>query len=488
MNPRVVETSVVAGFIREVHVKDAPVFDAILRVFMGTLIEEFISTVSDIGSTDAFRNLIAFYDTSVLLRLLGCSGTLLRVATDELTRYLQDLGIQLSFLSGNEAEVHGILSAIVTAKDVGGEVFGETAQAIADGEISIADLRLMQNSVVEQLAGKGLFPAEGLEAGVQKQSQYQIDETRFAEFLSAQAASSHRTYTQQNLQNDAGYLATVVRLRKGHRTRDLSESKAVFVTTNKLFSTAARRYLIQERVIRGIDCPPILQVGQIATIAWLMREHKIDPAKASRELLANCYAAIKPDAEWFQNFRTAIEKIVGNLDAYTAAPENSIRIQAARRIAQDQTFGNASLIRTLNTAELLHIADKAAEEEKERIRREEMSKAETTALQAHVRGREEAEKERRTSDEQRARYFAHGLRRCMIFLSAAIFVVFAALYDKSALFSGESYFIGIFQILCLVPLVASTLDLFGFSLVKSFFNRFEEWVFKKVLNVLQGPI
>lgn len=164
-----------ASFIRDLHVREPQTFDSILHVFMGTLIEEFISTISEVGNRDGFRNLVAFYDTSVLLRILGCSGSLLRVATDELTRYLQDLGIQIRFFAGNEAEVFGVLSAIVTAKDVGGEIFGETAAAISNGEISIAELRLMQNSAVEQLARKGIFPAEELERQVSTLKQYQID-------------------------------------------------------------------------------------------------------------------------------------------------------------------------------------------------------------------------------------------------------------------------------------------------------------------------
>lgn len=374
LDARTIEVSIVASFLRDLHLKEPKTFESILHVFMGSLIEEFISTITEIGETDGFRNLIALYDTSVLLRLLGCSGILLRVATEELTRYLQDLGIQIAFFSGNESEAHGVLSAIVTAKDIGGEIFGETAGAISKGEITIADIRLLQNSMVEQLASKGVFPADELEGQVLSLKEYQINETGFSNYLAGQAAKNRRPYSFQNLQNDSRYLGNVMRLRRGIKTRDLSESRCVFITTNRLFATAARRYLIEERIIQHSHCPPVLQVGQVATIAWLMREHKIDPKKAGRELLSNCYAAIRPDAEWFQNFRVAMEKIVGNVEEYASIPENKIKLQAARRIAQDQTFGNSALVKNLNAAELLHLADQAAEEEKKRIRAEEADK------------------------------------------------------------------------------------------------------------------
>ena len=67
-----------------------------------------------------------------------------------------------------------------------------------------------------------------------------------------------------------------------------------------------------------------------------------------------------------------------------------------------------------------------------------------------------------------------------------MFVVFAALYDKSALFKGDSYIVAVFQIICLIPLVASTLDLFGLGVVKSAYMKLEEWIFRKTFRVLNG--
>ena len=189
----------------------------------------------------------------------------------------------------------------------------------------------------------------------------------------------------------------------------------------------------------------------MATIAWLMREHKIDPKKAGRELLSNCYAAIRPDAEWFQNFRIAIEKVVGNMDEFASNPENKIKLQAARRIAQDQTFGNSALIRSLNAAELLHAADQAAEEEKARIRSEEAQKAAALAELARTSAIQETQLERRTADEVRARKAASRVTLFTSIVSICLFIIFAALYDKSALFNGDSYLIAFFQIVFLVP-------------------------------------
>lgn len=486
MNPRDVETSIAASFIKDLNFKEPGTFEALLRVFMGVLIEEFISTISQITDTEKFRDLVVFYDTSVLMRVLGCSGVLYRTATVELTRYLQDLGIQIAFLSGNESEVSGILNAVVSAKDVGGEIFGETAAAISDGEIGISDLRLMQNSMVEQLAGKGIFPADDLEHQIMNLKQYQIDEKGFAAFLASRASRSQKPYSAQNLANDANFLAAVMRLRKGFKPRDLSDARAVFVTTNKLFANAARRFLIEERVLQPVHCPPVLHVGQMATIAWLMKDQKIDPGKAGRELLSNCYAAVRPDAEWFQNFRTAIEKVVGNLESYTSNADNNIQVQAARRIAQEESFGNAAIMRNLNAAELLQRATKSADEEKARIRNEEALKASALAEEARESARDEVTRARILSDQRRAGKFAKQTRRA-IQVVAILFLIFAAaMYDKSALLGGESWLVTVFQVIFLIPITLSALDLVGASPVRRMFDRLEEFFKLKAFNFLHG--
>ena len=93
-----------------------------------------------------------FYDTSVLLRVLGCSGRLQETAALELNRYLQDLGFDTYYFSGNEAEVAGILETIIYVKDTGKELEGETADAIASGEVTLSQIRMLQLAFPERLA------------------------------------------------------------------------------------------------------------------------------------------------------------------------------------------------------------------------------------------------------------------------------------------------------------------------------------------------
>ena len=91
-NPSEVDTFVVARFVQETERQRRDVYSDILKVFTGVLIEDFISNIQEAGSPGTYKGLSVFYDTSVLLRLLGTSGYLLQTATLEMHTTLQSLG------------------------------------------------------------------------------------------------------------------------------------------------------------------------------------------------------------------------------------------------------------------------------------------------------------------------------------------------------------------------------------------------------------
>lgn len=389
VDPARAEAAVVGMFISRIHATSPNLFDKLLKVYMGILVEEFISSVAEVGSVDKSDPVVVFYDTAVLLRLLGTSGRTLQAATEELTRYLQDLGFETVYLSGNEAEVAGIFDALVFAKDSGRDLEGETAEAIASGDIGISEIRMLQGTFPEQLARHNVFPAETYEKSALANAKYQIDEVGFSQFLAQQAREKNRAYGLANREHDAQYLGTIMRLRRGVRTKDLTRCGFLFVTSNKFLAQTARRYLLKERVLAPQHCSPMLSVGQVATIAWLMKDHKLVPEKAGGELLSNCFAAFRPDAEWFKYFREGIEKASGGFEELANSNGSGLTLQAARRIAQEESLGSAAIVRQLNMAEIIS----RAEAEKQKI----LSGHEATVDAMRMAAVEEAEAIRRAS-------------------------------------------------------------------------------------------
>lgn len=495
-----IEIAVIGSFLRDLSDKHSNKFGSIINIYMGVIVEEFISSISEIGELDPKNPVTIFYDTAVLLRLLGSSGRLLRIATEELTRYLQDLGFRICYFSGNETEVANILDTLVYVKDRGGEIEGETAEALSAGEITITELRFLKASFAETLGKWNVFPADSLELNVQRDSQYQIDENAFSEYLLRQANTNKRPYGVQNRKNDASYLGSVVRLREQHKTRDLAFCRYLFVTSNKFLAKQSRRFLIDSKVYTPFHCPPILHLGQVATIAWLLKDQTIPPEKAGRELLLNCFAAVRPDAAWFGYFREGIEKVVGSLDEYTKDTKNSLTLQAARRIAQNESFGNSSIVRELSMVEILQRAREESDREKanienanrseidrlERLRLADAEHSEQLRQQSIVEASEKARRkvleEVSIARDKRADRVSHLLVSMLKTLIVLCFVIFT--YQIWA-FQGVSeipVYIWIITGLVAVLSVLGFMDLIGIRFVSVIFDRVRDLIKTQIIN------
>jgi hypothetical protein len=184
-NALAVEGFVVGRYIEDISRTRPQLYEVVLSVFKGVLIEEFVGTVQEISVADKINDLVIYYDTSILLRLVGCSGEPYATATRELHRYLQDLGCGTKFLPLNEHEADNIVATIIGVADSGGDLFGETAEAIERGEVSVGFLRVLQGQLVEQLARYSVF--EEKSTGVMGLKEYQIDEPGFSRYIAAEA-------------------------------------------------------------------------------------------------------------------------------------------------------------------------------------------------------------------------------------------------------------------------------------------------------------
>lgn len=506
VEPLRVQNAIVGGFIRSVHNSNPGLFSKLLNVFMGVLVEEFISSVSEIGVVNRHNPVYVFFDTTVLLRLLGCSGKLLRTATEELTQYLHDLGFKCYYLSGNEAEVANILDSLVHAKQSGREIEGESAEAISTGEVTITQLRALQNAFPERLAAMNVFSAEKLEKSALENARYQIDEREFAEYLRMRARENGRIYGQQNRENDAGYLGTIMRLRRRNNTRDLASCGYVFLTANRFLATMSRRYLMEQQLIQPQHCPPMLSVGQMATIAWLMKDQTLEPEKAGRELLANCFAAVRPDQQWFKYFREGVEQVKGDIEEYVKDAGRALALQAARRIAQEESLGDSAILRELSMAEILEraeqetrrerakheetlaaertaaeqkIAELAAEAERKRLLEVERAAAEREqAVEAARReAQREIDRERRVSASRRADVVIKYLKIGALGLFVVLLVTSVSLQWSGRPSWVSSYLTVFFAVInCF-----SFMDLMGVNLVRRGFERLREWIVERLL-------
>jgi len=255
----------------------------------------------------------------------------------------------------------------------------------------------------------------------------------------------------------------------------------------------------------------MLSVGQVATIAWLMKDQVLAPEKAGRELLANCFAAIRPDATWFGYFREGMERVVGSIDDYTRETANLLALQAARRIAQEESFGSAALVRELNMAEILSRAkeqtdemlaeSKRKEEEAQqnlkreaKLAMEQVSNAAQFAVeQARTEAKSAVEVAAAEARVALANEMAEANRRkayrlaslAIIVLKVLSAVVFAVITMLDFIFKEHAAtWVRLVQLFMALVVFVSFLDLIGIPIVRRMFENLEAWLGEKFFKLL----
>ena len=454
---------------------DRQLYEIIIEVYGGILLGDFLQNIQVASNPDSFGTLTVFYDTTILLRLLGCSGSILRKANMEMHEDLRSLGCTTQFLQNNEKEIVNILDTIVGRYDAGLAIFGETGEALNDptSQVNIGILRSLRDSYPESLAQLGIFPSKYTFQNTQTQNFFQIDELKFEDALKQ---NSFTGYSEHNRANDAQSLAIVMRLRQGKSAVDLANSRFVLVTANSHLARTARKFVQTENFDFGPRySPPILTHSQTSIAAWLTSETKLTEKFIWRELLANCMSAQQVSKDWVDGF-------VERMKVASLPDDDKTIVHAVRSIARDQSLGNPTILKKLNPNEMMRMA-RLAEEERTQKMRDEYEDTLETRLQ---------ESEREVREEERSRVARKNIKRSESWASSIVrvFELLIMVGCVYVLVRGVGKFnvrefsswaqSGGFLIVTMLAIA----DLFGFSPVRRGTRPLRKWISKLIARML----
>ena len=333
-DPGNVQKIVVARYIQECErtPEKARIFDAIIAVFTGVVIEDFIANLQTVADKRSHRNVCVYYDTTVLLRLLGTSGQLLRLAALDMHNAVQALGWRTFYLEMTRQETWRILGGV--AEDPI-RSHPESAEAYIGGEFTRDEIADLPDTFADKLKRFGILRAPV----VAFQKNWEINEDKLASMLVA----ASETYKLPSARKDAKAIATVLQLRKGETSTEIGLAKHVFASSNRLLHSVARDFVTEsiEDYERG-SIPPVLTVGQVATVAWLSTSRDIGPINASRELLTACYSAVRPSGDWIGKFAGTFDSFLKQNPQEVAEDANSnIFLRTTRLLMQDHSLGRS---------------------------------------------------------------------------------------------------------------------------------------------------
>jgi hypothetical protein len=350
-----IDNSIIADFIVHVRLSNPRVYSLVELVFYGVCINDFLAEIGSKKSDLRFDGVNVFYDTTVLMRILGTSGTTLQRASLELHESLRSLGCSSHYFPHTYAELESNLKGIVTAFDSTSatKLYRETASAFHLKQISRKSIALLLTNADKELGASGIteYP---ITYSQRSKDKFQLDEVAFSGFL------RKGSYTGQAVDHDVQATALIMRMRAGAKHFNFYNCKAMFITHNTHFTAKAKEFVVfvQKLQPRGA-VSPVITVGQATTIGWIAGDNVYQSDKISKELIANCIEATLPSSGW----EGAFEKFLASLrpEELKKLDANALKRAALRKVVLEDTYGNPALFKPLTLEEALKKSDEIAE-------------------------------------------------------------------------------------------------------------------------------
>lgn len=145
-NPKEQDDRIISKFIVNCEKNNPLIFEKIKIIYTAFTIADTVTYIQNTGHVEDWDTLNLIYDSTVLLRLLGTSGKLLKQATLEMHLMLQDMGCSVFYFDHTLSEVYSIIDTLIFRYSQGDPIFRETAQALENNEISISNINLLKGN------------------------------------------------------------------------------------------------------------------------------------------------------------------------------------------------------------------------------------------------------------------------------------------------------------------------------------------------------
>ncbi|MFQ3246138.1 MAG: hypothetical protein ACI9SP_002789 [Arenicella sp.] len=349
---------VVANFITQAKQKSDELYGIIQRIYAAYSIADTISKIQNVGHEKDWNGLYVIYDSTVLMRLLGTSGEMLKNATLQMHNMLLEMGCRTHYFNHNLGEVIQNITAIKGYFSNGRAVHRETLRALENAEITPAqitllaaqpDIKLGELSISELQMPRRLENTTG-----------QINTAEAQHYLESRI---HYNHNSQAAQIDADSLDHILHLRKGKSSLDIPNSKFVFVTHNSKLAKVTLDYCTKKCGYKKYNAPPIVTINTLTKLAWLATSKDESIDQITNDLVINCFQASLPDSRWVEKFWDVVQETNPELLDQNAA--ESLYLLDVRQIAESVTLGNSSLLDSgIDIPEIISRAKAHAENQK----------------------------------------------------------------------------------------------------------------------------
>ncbi|MCW4151220.1 hypothetical protein OM427_16960 [Halomonas sp. 18H] len=323
----------VSRFVAYSNNNDSSSFDAILSFVRGSMLTEtfyYSQNPTDI-SNKPLKNVVVYFDTQFLARILGLSQHELCVPCEELMEMLKEMKVKTRCFRNTLDELHGILFAALSQINQYGRLNpnkpGDIFDYINQNSITPSDLLIMMNSLEEKLNEQGVY----VEEKPQIIDAYSIDEPALSERLSA--VFEHQS--EKARAHDIDCLQAIFQLREGKRQDYLDRCKAIFITTNAQLARLSTLFFNEQY---GHSNASICMGDHVFTSLVWMKSVKKTPDLPKDRLVANCYSTLLPSDSLWKDYISEVNRLKDKGQISEHDYHVLIHSMAARDQLMDQAF------------------------------------------------------------------------------------------------------------------------------------------------------
>lgn len=300
----------IARYIVDARESKDEEYTLILSLVKGYFLKAAIYMQPENGNlcTESYKDVTFYYDTPVLLRLLGYQSDDENFAAKQLHKQLQLQKANFGFFPQTEQEVYSILSAYQHAiENVTIATTSRTLEGLDKQGYTVADVDRAKKTYVHKLKSLSIYcktiPDYPKTAdGSVDESKVLIDEAKLKKLI----MQARPSYPERSLNVDISSITATHLLRNGVVSDSIEKVSAIFVTTNKDLARVVNKYYAHELKRRTSQL--VITDSELAAITWV-KSASFDNKIPESELLANAYAAMQPIPEVMDTFCAILAKM-----------------------------------------------------------------------------------------------------------------------------------------------------------------------------------
>jgi len=291
------QSYVVQAFVKHIYENDPEYSKYLDAVVKGHMLANAL-ILPDLGSARRhFHHTSVYFDTPLVLRVLGYEGRARQAACKELFDLLKEVGAQVYCFRHTCNEVNNVLYACkmsLAGASVTRVPYGATCHYFAASRFTPADIELemaMLDKKIERLGVK-------IEEKPEYIDEYQVDESSLEKSL--ETLVNYPPGKERARTHDVDCLSAIFRLRKGQSYYNIEECRSLFVTSNSSVCQLNTKFFVERNYINQGSVPIAVTDYALTNILWLKKPTSA-PNLPRKYVIAECYAAMEPgDRLWYK--------------------------------------------------------------------------------------------------------------------------------------------------------------------------------------------